>query len=459
MRARVQDLLRRLKAAWPEARELARNRDLAREWVLGARRAQIAFAITVVAGFLVFAPLRDVVVDAIHPPRRSRSLFGRGRDRPNPKGSVLRTGMTSLWWLTGLGTTAALLVLHAPAVRGRREDEAEPDEQSPGADISVAATMAGPAAPKSDAQATAATMAGPGAPKSDAQAVAATMAAGADAGTDASESSLPRIPGDRYAVIEEIGRGGMGVVYRAKDPVLGRVVALKELPRALVRDATLAERFRIEARVLARLTHSGIVQVFDFVENEHGMWMAMELVLGGSLDGLLEKKGPLPVDELTRLGAQMARALAYAHREGVIHRDFKPHNVLLTREGEPKITDFGLAKIAREGPKLTQAGAIMGSPAYMSPEQASGKETDNRTDVYAFAVTLFEMAAGRCPFVGDTAAVMVGHLTQEAPTLTELAPDAPPALAELLASMLAKDPADRPADLEEVAKALDELHA
>ncbi|MFW6052008.1 MAG: serine/threonine-protein kinase, partial [Myxococcota bacterium] len=274
----------------------------------------------------------------------------------------------------------------------------------------------------------------------------------------AAPESLPAGPGRRYRIARELGRGGMGVVHLAEDTVLEREVALKELPRSLVREPSLAERFRIEARVLAKLTHPGIVQVFDLVESDAGMWIAMELVKGGSLDALLDD-GPVPLRDALRLGAEMADALAHAHAQGVVHRDFKPHNVLLTPQGHPKITDFGLAKIAREGPKLTQVGAIMGSPAYMSPEQAAGGETDHRADVYAFGVTLYQMVVGRCPFEGNTASILAAHITQPAPDPAELGADVPAPLRELLVSMLAKDPADRPADLALVADRLRRIAA
>ncbi|MFW6023913.1 MAG: serine/threonine-protein kinase, partial [Myxococcota bacterium] len=274
-----------------------------------------------------------------------------------------------------------------------------------------------------------------------------------EAAWSAAAEAAPAGPGGRYQIDEELGRGAMGVVYRARDTVLEREVALKELPSRLVRERSLAERFRIEARALAKLTHPGIVQVYDLVENDEGMWIAMELVSGGSLDAPLEQGSP-PLGEALRLGAEMADALAHAHSQGVVHRDFKPHNVLLTPEGRPKITDFGLAKVAREGPKLTQVGAIMGSPAYMSPEQAAGGDIDHRADAYAFGATLYQMLVGRCPFEGNTASILAAHITQPAPDPGDFGVELPAALRTLLASLLAKEPADRPNDLAVVAEEL-----
>ncbi len=163
----------------------------------------------------------------------------------------------------------------------------------------------------------------------------------------------------------------------------------------------------------------------------------------------------MPVSEVARIGRAMALALAHAHAEGVIHRDFKPQNVLMTEQGEPKITDFGLAKM-QEGPKLTRAGAMMGSPAYMSPEQATGGATDGKTDVYSLGVTLFQMAAGRLPFEEEGPALFMAHLQNEPPRLEALNAEVPAELADLVARMLAKEPATRPS-LDEVADVLGRL--
>lgn len=423
------------------------ERALLRTWLLGAHAAQVALGLTMLLGLLVFPPIRDAAVDAVFPASQSRGGFLglRRRVEEHPLADPTRALLTGMFWIGGLGATATLLLRQAPSVarRGREDAPAPVAASAPGtASFALERTMV------------------PAEPSTSTSGVAATQLAGADrsahpAGAVPETAASPgATAGGRYRIEQELGRGGVGVVYRAWDTVLERPVALKELPPRLVRDPQLAERFRIEARVLARLSHPGMVQVFDLVESDAGMWIAMELVTGGSLDDVLERRGPLPLDEVLRLGADMADALAHAHAQEVVHRDFKPHNVLLTPDGRPKITDFGLAKIAREGPKLTQAGAIMGSPSYMSPEQACGGDTDHRADAYAFGITLYQMLVGRCPFDGDTASVLAAHITQPPPDPAELGVPIPGALGALLSALLAKRPEDRPPDLAAVASDL-----
>jgi hypothetical protein len=425
----------------PEAR---RDPVLLRRWLTSARGAQLALALTFVLGLFVFPSARDAALESVLPASYTRGgLFRRRRREPHPAEGFVSFLLTGLYWAGGLGTSAALLVLRLPEVAGRREGEAPGEPR-------VEAPLAGPPL------GTEATLMPTAAVSAAAASLEATMHAGF--ATGAVVTAAPARPGGRYAIEAEIGRGGMGVVYRARDTVLDRVVALKELPAALKRSAELVERFRTEARVLARLTHPGIVQVFDLVEDAGGMWMALELVTGGSLDAVLERRGALPEGELLELGAAMAEALAYAHAEGVVHRDFKPHNVLLTAEGRPKVTDFGLAKLA-QGPQLTQVGAVLGSPAYMSPEQASGREADARSDMYSFGVTLYQMATGALPFEGDTTSVLIQHITQPPPPPRERVADLPARLDALIVRLLEKDAALRFPDMASVAGALREARA
>jgi predicted Ser/Thr protein kinase len=226
-------------------------------------------------------------------------------------------------------------------------------------------------------------------------------------------------PDGRYSIKEELGRGGMGIVYRAYDRVLDREVAFKRIPDYLSNDKELIVRFQQEARALARLSHLNIVQIYDFVQDDEQAWIAMEFVEGEELDEIIQNSDASSVKDILRISTQLAEALAYAHDRGVVHRDFKPANVMLTQDGMPKIMDFGVAKLAQSS-VYTQQGSILGSPAYMSPEQAAGKGMDARSDIYAFGVTLYKMFSGRLPFEGDVTSVIAQTLTRDPTPLPDL---------------------------------------
>ncbi|MBI4617446.1 MAG: serine/threonine protein kinase [Planctomycetes bacterium] len=213
---------------------------------------------------------------------------------------------------------------------------------------------------------------------------------------------LPRKIGE-YEILEEIGRGGMGTVYRAREPRLGRVVALKVLHSspgmgaAAVRE--LGVRFEREASQTARLAHPNIIPVFDYGEADGFRFFTMPLIDGGSLSQLVARRGPLPAAEGFRIVLPLASALAHAHREGVVHRDIKPSNILLDKEGNPMLVDFGLVKGRADATELTTAGTILGTPQFMSPEQASGDSSvvDERSDLYSLGAVLFFLLTGTDP--------------------------------------------------------------
>jgi WD40 repeat protein len=249
-----------------------------------------------------------------------------------------------------------------------------------------------------------------------------------------------------YEVLSELGRGGMGVVYRARHQRLGHEVALKLILSGEHAGAQGLARFEIEAAAVAKLKHAGIVHIHEYGEHDGSPFFALELVEGGSLAGRLKKSGPLPAAEAADLVERLARAMQHAHEAGIIHRDLKPANVLLTQEGEPKVTDFGLAKQAGGRADLSRSGAIMGTPAYMAPEQGEGKnrETGPAADIYALGGILYECLTGRTPFQGHTPyEVLVKLLTQEPPAPRRLVRGLPRDLETVCLRCLEKDPARR----------------
>ena len=262
----------------------------------------------------------------------------------------------------------------------------------------------------------------------------------------------------RYRLLERIGEGGMGEVWKAHDDNLDRDVAIKMLLHGTLGSATSRERFRREALVLSRLSHPGVATIFDFDLRNGCEFLVMEYVAGGTLESRLAV-GPLPIDDVLRLGAGIAEALDNAHRNGFLHRDLKPGNVALTADGHPKILDFGIALLLADDKalagRITQTGTFVGSLPYMAPEQLSGDVPDARTDIYALGVLLFEMLTGRVPFVKDRfEALMFAIISTAAVSVRSLRPDVPPALDRLVAECLRKDPAHRPPSAAHISEAL-----
>ena len=272
-----------------------------------------------------------------------------------------------------------------------------------------------------------------------------------------------------YRVLDELGRGGMGVVYRAVDTRLGREVALKFLPEKVSGDAAALARFRREARAASALNHPNICTIYDVGEHEGTHFIAMELVRGESLGHKLES-GPMTPAEVCRIGAQLAGALETAHAQGVIHRDVKPRNVFLTERGDAKLLDFGLAKLApiaessADGVTLeaeadvTQEQRIVGTPSYMSPEQVLGRTLDGRTDIFSLGSVLYCMVTGRRPFEGPSVPeVLESVLRREPAPVTTINEGVPPNLARVIAKCLAKEPKQRYGDARELRQDLERV--
>jgi Tol biopolymer transport system component len=257
-----------------------------------------------------------------------------------------------------------------------------------------------------------------------------------------------------YRLLETIGGGGMGVIYRAEDTRLGRTVAIKLLPPELTRDPVAKARFFQEARAASALEHPNLCTIYDAGETEDGLlWLAMPCYDGETLHDRLDR-GPLLVEEAVDVARQIALGLAKAHRQGIVHRDIKPANLVITGDGV-KILDFGIAKLSGEAARLTRVGMVVGTLGYMSPEQAGGGEVDHRTDLWSLGAVLYEMLAGRRSFSGDFSAANLAAVFSWAPEpLAKIRPDVPPELEEIVRKLLARDPDARYASADEVAAVL-----
>jgi eukaryotic-like serine/threonine-protein kinase len=248
----------------------------------------------------------------------------------------------------------------------------------------------------------------------------------------------------RYELQAVAGSGGMSSVYRARDTVLERTVAIKILHEHFSDDPAYVERFRREARALAQLNHPNIVTVIDRGEYEGRQFIVFEHVEGDNLKELTEREGQLPVDQALGLVHQVARGLAFAHEHGVVHRDVKPHNVLIDEDGVAKVTDFGIARSLEPADGLTETGTLLGTSEYIAPEQASGHRVDERSDQYSLAAVLYELLAGEPPYTGQNfMAVALKHIQDPVPSVQDVRPDVSPRLDAIVARALAKRPEDR----------------
>jgi serine/threonine-protein kinase len=434
---------------------LRRKRRAVALWLLTAHGAQIALLVLILFLQFGFPRVRDAALARAIPESVSGRLAGMfgGQSRADRRRHIAGQAVTMFAWV-GSGSIVLLMfwiripaaVLHSTAIA--REREAEADGllgSTPSRSVMLYKSALALACDRDHEKAIEKKL-----HLIDERISRATDDAGGTGRND-EENAVA----GRYTIGDELGRGANGVVYRARDEVLGREVALKELPVQLSHDQHVAPRFRQEARALAKLNHPNIVQVYDFIEYRHRMWMAIELVEGGNLAAYLASRGCLSAPEASRLGAAIAEGVAFAHERGVIHRDLKPLNVLLADGETPKVTDFGLAKLA-EGGVDTLEGTVMGSPHYMSPEQAQGGPITHSTDIYSLGVMLYHMLSGRVPFEGEIASVLAQHIRKRPRPLRDIVPEnnIPPKMEKLVMAMLAKSGESRPREMREVAATL-----
>ena len=259
-------------------------------------------------------------------------------------------------------------------------------------------------------------------------------------------SSTDQVFGGRYAVIERVGTGGMAEVYRARDDLLGREVAIKVLHERYSRDRSFVERFRREAQSAANLNHPNIVALYDYGADGDTYFIVMEFIEGRSLSEIIASEGALLPERAADIASDVAKALDRAHSNGLVHRDVKPGNIMITSTGQTKVTDFGIARaLSGDGEQtMTQTGMVIGTAAYLSPEQAQGNTIDGRSDVYSLGVVLYEMLTGQAPFTGDTPlAIAYKHVRENPNPPSSSNPDVPAALDAITMKALAKNPDNR----------------
>ncbi len=249
--------------------------------------------------------------------------------------------------------------------------------------------------------------------------------------------------GGRYEIVERIGGGGMAIVYKAYDTLLHRHVAVKVLREQFVHDEEFIQRFRREARSAASLSHPNVVSIYDVGQDEDIHYIVMEYIEGGTLNDIIKERAPLQAEEAVKIASQICDALDHAHQNGIIHRDIKPHNILISKSGRIKVTDFGIARAAASS-HITQTGAVLGSVHYFSPEHAKGVAQGEKSDIYSLGAVLYQMVTNRLPFAGDSPiSVALKHLQEDFEEPRSINPLLPQSLENIILKALRKRPEER----------------
>jgi len=423
-------------------------------WLQSARRAQLALLTSIFLLIAVAPPSFNLIADTLHPPviKRETVLILIKHDYVvvDPAREPLYNGLIAGSWIVSLAIVLILLMGHIPpaVVLGRRRARellvasTEHADQTESARLHTLAHSllidgSGPEEERNRDESP------PGHDTTKTVLISLTRPETTTyVGTD-----------QRYRLDKVIGSGGMGVVHAGYDTVLKRPVALKQLFGHLVHDAEQSKRFRQEATALAAVTHHHIVGIYDLVEDGGCFWIVMELLTGGNLGDRLRDSTALPVAHSVDISCKIADGLGYAHSQGMVHRDVKPMNILFTSSGTPKLADFGNAKIAVPSVH-TQHGVTLGSPMYMSPEQAGGETVDHRSDIYSLGISLYHMLTGKVPFDGDLGAILAKHISQAPLAPNKLNENIPDELAASVLVMLSKKPGDRYQDTGQLVAAL-----
>jgi len=261
--------------------------------------------------------------------------------------------------------------------------------------------------------------------------------------------------GNRYEVLEKLGGGGMAIVYKGRDTYLNREVTIKVMRPEFTSDEDFVQRFRREAQAVARLSHANIVNIHDVGQEDGTHYLVLEYVRGDNLKNIIKQKGRLEPEDAVNIAVQVCEALEHAHNNNIVHRDIKPHNILITADGKAKLTDFGIAMETTAG-TITRTDTIMGSVHYLSPEQARGETATARSDIYAVGILLYEMLTGKQPYSGDSPiAIALKHIQETPLPVNEVNPDVPAELAEVVGRAMEKKPELRYKSARELARRLE----